>query len=392
MLENSMIGLFCDVFPPILDGVSFTVKNYADCMHAKGEDVHVVTPFVPGRQVNPPYPIHHYSSLPIPMRKPYRMGIPQIDAAFAKEMRGLSFDIIHTHSPFSAGKLALNIARQKGIPVVATFHSKFRQDFERAVHLKPVVDVMVNNIVSFFEKVDEVWVPQASVADVIHEYGFKGNVEIVDNGNDLVSPVAVVQQLRDDMRQQLRLKDKETMLLFVGQHIWEKNVGFILESLALIKHLPYKLYMVGTGYAVPQIRTMIHTLGLQDKVTMVGNIPDRDLLKRYYAAADMFLFPSLYDNAPLVVREAAAMHTPALMLQDSTAAEIIQPDHNGFLCENNITTYATLIQHLMENPQILNTVGDNASTSIARSWENVVEEVLTRYADIQKRYKQGKLC
>lgn len=382
-----MIGLFCDVFPPILDGVSLTVKNYADWMAKKGEDVHVVTPFAPGRQVNPSYPIHHYSSLPVPMRKPYRMGIPQIDAAFAKEMRGLSFDIIHTHSPFSAGKLALNIAHQKDIPVVATFHSKFRQDFERAVHVKPVVDFMVNNVISFFEKVDEVWVPQASVGDVIREYGFKGNVEVVDNGNDFVSPLPVVQQLRSDMRQQLRLKKNETMLLFVGQHIWEKNVGFILESLALIKHLPFKLYMVGTGYAVPQIREMILTLGLKEKVTLVGNVSDRELLKRYYAAADMFLFPSLYDNAPLVVREAAAMHTPALMLQGSTAAEIIQPDHNGFLCQNNVTAYATLIQHLMENPALLKEIGSNASISIARSWENVVEEVLNRYSDIQKRYK-----
>ena len=177
------------------------------------------------------------------------------------------------------------------------------------------------------------------------------------------------------------------MLLFVGQHIWEKNIGFILDSLALIKEKPFHLFMVGTGYAVREIRHKVQQLGLQDHVTLLGNIHDRERLKRIDAAADLFLFPSLYDNAPLVVREAAAMHTPALMLQESTAAEVINPDVNGFLTPNDTQAYADKIRYLMDHPEVLHRVGNKASTTISRSWENVIEEVVLRYRDIQAAYK-----
>lgn len=42
---------------------------------------------------------------------------------------------------------------------------------------------------------------------------------------------------------------------------------------------------------------------------------EREILKRYYVAADLFLFPSLYDNAPLVIREAAALGTPSVLIR-----------------------------------------------------------------------------
>jgi len=133
-------------------------------------------------------------------------------------------------------------------------------------------------------------------------------------------------------------------------------------------------------------------LGLSDKVTLLGNIHDRERLKKIDAAADLFLFPSLYDNAPLVVREAAAMHTPALLLRESTAAEVVKADVNGFLSANDTQAYAQQVTYLMEHPEVLQRVGDKASSTISRSWENVIDEVILRYRDIQESYrlKHGK--
>lgn len=229
-------------------------------------------------------------------------------------------------------------------------------------------------------------IPQAAVEPTLREYGFKGHVEVVENGNDFSTPIATINQMRKEMREELGIEPNETMLLFVGQHIWEKNIGFILDSLALIKQQPFHLFLVGTGYAVGEIRKKITLLGLSHKVTMLGNIHDRERLKRIDAAADLFLFPSLYDNAPLVVREAAAMHTPALMLQESTAAEVIQADVNGFLTPNNLQQYADRISYLIDHRELLQQVGDKASTTISRSWENVMEEVVLRYKDIKQSY------
>ena len=367
-----------------------TAQNYAYWLHEKGYDVRVITPYAPNAEevINAAsYKINRYISIPIPFRHPYRYGLPYIDLPFMRNWRKMRFELVHAHCPFTTADLAYSAAQKQHIPLVATFHSKYRQDFEHNVKNPKVVDWMVRHIISFFEKADEVWIPQAAVEPTIREYGFKGHVEVVENGNDFYTPSAQIETMRVEMREELGLLSDETMLLFVGQHIWEKNIGFILDALALIKEKPFHLFMVGTGYAVREIRNKISALGLQDRVTLLGNIHDRERLKKIDAAADLFLFPSLYDNAPLVVREAAALHTPALMLQESTAAEVINPGVNGFLTPNDVKAYADQISYLMEHPEILVRVGNKASKTISRSWENVIEEVLLRYRDIQESYK-----
>ena len=385
-----MYGIFNDNFPPILDGVALTAHNYAYWLHEKGYDVRVITPYAPkaGKFIREaPYKINRYVSIPIPFRHPYRYGMPYIDLPFLRNWWKMDFELVHAHCPFTTGDLAYSVSQSQHIPMVATFHSKYRQDFEHNVKSKAVVDWMVKHIIQFFEKADEVWIPQAAVEPTIREYGFKGHVEVVENGNDFYTPKAQIESMRQEMRDELGLLPEETMLLFVGQHIWEKNIGFILDALALIKEKPFQLFMVGTGYAVREIRHKVKQLGLQDKVTLLGNIHDRERLKKIDAASDLFLFPSLYDNAPLVVREAAALHTPALMLQESTAAEVVTPDVNGFLTPNDVRAYADKITYLMEHPDILTKVGNKASKTISRSWENVIEEVVLRYRDIQESYK-----
>jgi glycosyltransferase involved in cell wall biosynthesis len=357
----------------------------------KGHDVRVITPYAPGADEvieAAPYPINRYVSVPIPFRHPYRYGLPYVDAAFWHNWSKMRFELVHAHCPFTSGNLAYSAAQKQNIPLVATFHSKYRQDFEHNVPNKRVVDWMIKQIIGFFEKAYEVWIPQAAVEPTLREYGFKGHVEVVENGNDFSTPSPMVEVLRKEMREELGVTENETMLLFVGQHIWEKNIGFILDSLALIKDKPFQLFMVGTGYAVHDIKQKIKALGLSHCVTMLGNINDRERLKKIDAAADLFLFPSLYDNAPLVVREAAAMHTPSLMLQDSTAAEVIRSGENGFLTANSTKEYADRIVWLMEHPALLQQVGVKASETIARSWENVIEEVIQRYEDIKKNYNR----
>lgn len=385
-----MYGIFNDNFPPILDGVALTAQNYAYWLHKKGYDVRVITPYAPGAGEvieSAPYPINRYVSVPIPFRHPYRYGLPYADAAFWRNWRKMRFELVHAHCPFTSGSLAYRAARKQNIPLVATFHSKYRQDFEHNVPNKKIVDWMVKQIVGFFEKADEVWIPQAAVEPTLREYGYRGPVTVVENGNDFSTPIELIDPMRDEMRNELGLFPNELMLLFVGQHIWEKNIGFILDALALIKDKPFQLFMVGTGYAVREIKHKIHELGLDSRVTMLGNIQDRERLKRIDAASDLFLFPSLYDNAPLVVREAAAMHTPAMLLEGATAAEVIEPDVNGFLTPNDIHAYADRITYLIEHPDILTSVGDAASRTIARSWESVIDEVILRYRDIQQSYK-----
>ena len=390
-----MIGIFNDNYPPVLDGVAITAQNYAYWLNKAGHDVSVITPYAPNMQEvisEAEYPIYRYVSVPIPFRPPYRYGLPFLDPSFQCQWNKMKFDLVHAHCPFTTGKLAVQAARKQQIPLVATFHSKYRQDFESKIPSKFIVNQMVKHVIRFYEKADEVWIPLPAVEETLREYGFKGHVEVVENGNDFYAPKDEIVRMRESMRAELGVMPNETMLLFVGQHTWEKNIGFILESLALMKEKPFYLFMAGTGYAVHAIRWRINELGLSQHVTLLGNIHDRERLKRIYAAADLFLFPSFYDTCGLVVREAAAMHTPSLLLQESTAATAITDGVNGFLAPDDPMAYAKQITYLMNHPEEIQKVGSKASKTISRSWESVLEEVSLRYRDIQETYriKNGK--
>lgn len=384
-IEKANVGLFCDCFPPVMDGVSVCMQNYAEWMQKKVGETVVVTPNVPKADYSKlDYKVLDYFSVPIPKRPPYVTGIAEIDPVFLAKISRIKFKIVHAHCPFTSGLAAMRIARLQKIPLVATFHSKYRDDFARILP-EPAVKAMLKLVVGFYERADMVWVPQESVVDVIREYGYKGKVEVMDNGSDLVADYP--DKYFADARNRLGIRPEEFVMLFVGQHIWEKNPKLVIEALALLPDVPFRMYFIGNGYAAQEMKSLVSERGLDSKVTFVGTITDREKLKDYYAASDLFLFPSLYDNAPLVVREAAALHTPAVMAKGATASQIITDEVNGFLVNNDPEKMAELLRKLVADPARVHRIGIQASRSIVRSWEDCVDEVIDRYNSLLRSWR-----
>lgn len=370
-----------------MDGVAVCVQNYAHWLQQKVGGVSVVTPKILGADYKQyAYEVLDYMSFPVPFRHPYVTGIAQIDPVLRARLAHRRFKIVHAHSPFSAGLMAAQVAKTQKIPLVATFHSKFKDDFLKVVPSDMLVDQAIKIIMEFFDKADEVWIPQASVEEVIREYGYKGHVEVVDNGSDLVADYPDL--YFEEARNALGIKPDEFVFLFVGQHIWQKNVRLIIDGLERINDLPFRAFFVGTGYAAGEMKDLVAKKGLSEKVTFTGMQTEREVVTRYYAAADLFLFPSLYDNAPLVVREAAALHTPAVMVEGSTAATIIRDGENGFLVPNELEGFERRLRALYNDRDAVRKAGVRAASTIVRSWEDVVGEVLDRYNALIARKTQ----
>lgn len=384
-------GLFNDSFPPVMDGVTLTVKNYADWFLEAGITPCVVTPRNPAMP-HVPYPVLSYFSLPIASRPPYRYGYPRLDFSIRRRLRETPMALAHAHSPFSAGRLALYAARTKGIPLVGTFHSKFRSDLRHSLrHMPFLVDCVMRRILRFFDACDQVWIPQAEVEETVREYGFKGPVQVVENGNDMAFiNISDLEANHLEARRRLGLDPQVPALLFVGQHILEKGVRVILDALVLLRDrgIPFTMHYIGTGYAARELQEAIDRERLSHCVTLLGVVQDRRLLADYYAAADLFLFPSFYDNAPLVVREAAALGTPSLIPAGSTAAGVIADGRNGFLCERSAPAYAEAIASLTAAPASLREAGRGARLSLVRSWDDVMREVAQRYSDLITEYRR----
>lgn len=382
--NQPLFGLFNDSFPPIMDGVTLTVQNYAHWLNQLGKTPCVVTPWNPEKNEYP-YVVKRFFSLPIWNRHPYRYGYPKLDPFIWGRLRRTPFSLLHAHCPFSSGRLAVYVKKHQDIPLIGTFHSKYRQDLEHSFRNTPwMVPIIMKRILNFFNACDEVWIPQAQVEETVREYGYKGKLTVVENGNDLADMAG------DDLfgyksaaRTRLGYREDEIVLLFVGQHIWEKGLDIILRTLEILPpETKFRMNFIGTGYAYNEIRERLRKEGLDKKAVVHGMIKDRSTLALYYAASDLFLFPSFYDNAPLVVREAAAMGTPSILLEGSTAAEVIKDNENGFLVAKEADAFSNLIIHLSRDRNLLRSVAAGARESLIRSWADVVKEVSYRYDEI----------
>lgn len=384
--SEKVYGLFNDSFPPVLDGVTLTVQNYVRWLTTFGKRTCVVTPWNPVKPSHDGYDLYRYFSLSIASRKPYRYGYPKLDPFIWHKMRTVPFALVHSHCPFSSGRLALYAARKQHVPLIATFHSKYRTDLEHSLPGWMVKRIM-SRVMTFFDAADEVWIPQARVEDTVREYGYKGKLTVVENGIDLeMSDFASIKVFKAEQRLKLGYTPETMVLLFVGQHIREKGVLLIIRAMDKLRDLPVKMEFIGTGYATEEMKNLIRQLHLEDKVTLNGVISDREVLKSYYGAADMFLFPSRYDNAPLVVREAAMMGTPAVLIAGSTASEVIKDGFNGFLVEESPESYASRIRSLYNDRSAIQEAAEGASKTLTRSWREVMEEVVGRYEEIIERY------
>jgi 1,2-diacylglycerol 3-alpha-glucosyltransferase len=115
--------------------------------------------------------------------------------------------------------------------------------------------------------------------------------------------------------------------LFVGRAAFEKNIGFLLEMIAIAAGSSRELMLViaGEGPALPALRRQAEALRLEDHVRFVGYLPRDGGLRDCYAAADVFTFASHTETQGLVLLEAMAIGLPVLAIPALGAAEIIAP-------------------------------------------------------------------
>lgn len=92
-----------------------------------------------------------------------------------------------------------------------------------------------------------------------------------------------------------------------------------------------------------------------------------------------------------MVREAASLHTPSLVTRGSDTSEFIRDGINGFLADNDVQAFANRLRYLLEKPVVIGWAAKSASESLARSWEDVSQEVLDRYHHLILR-KQNKMA
>ncbi len=391
MTEPKMIrsAQFNDTYFPMVDGVVQTVHNYAEIMNKSSYSCVVTSRPLKGTYDDSElsYEVFRTSSLKLPIAE-YSTPTPKFDVKVRQFLQNRKLDIFHAHSPFFEGSFASSYAKKLGIPSVATFHSKYYDDVVNITGSKTIAKIVVSRIVSFYRSVDSVWACSEGTADTLRSYGYRGNILVMDNGTTYEMP-SNPDELRAKAEAAFKIPKDKRIILFVGHLIWHKNIKLILDTFKLLEEHSedYRLFFVGNGYDGEAIRKYADELNFKDgHVNFVGKIADREVLKGMYLSADLLFFPSVYDNSPLVVREAASMGVPSLLTKGSNSAEAIIHNETGFAAEENKVAMFREILRIFGTPGLLEKVSDGAQKHVAKTWNEIVPKVLEAYAEIIERY------
>ena len=384
-MSRFSVGLFNDSFPPAIDGVAQTVKNYAEHLNQMDCRVTVVTPKYRGVMDRYPYDVVRYPSLSIGARIGYRMGIP-FNPETIRNLRNRHFDIMHVHAPFASSVLVKTINHRPKVPVVLTYHTRFDLDLKKRLPNPAMRAVAMKFLLENVKAADEVWVVTKASAYTLRDIGYDGPWRVMENGTDFARGKADPLQIAA-LREKYDLREDVPTFLFVGRMMWYKNIRLMLDTYALLKEngMPFRAIFVGEGYDLPEMKAYTTELGLDDRVIFTGPIRDRELLRVFYSTADLFFFPSTYDTCGIVVKEAAACDCPSLLLKDSCAAEGAIHKASGYIAEETPASCADVIMSACSDRAAMKLVGERASRDLYLSWEDAVARAYDRYRRILKR-------
>ncbi len=380
------IALCNDTFLPIVDGVGRVAYQYASTLGRLGHECYVITPMQDdGYRGQHPFEIVDYQSMQVPVVPQYNAGMPLLDRHYTARLENLDFDLVHVHSPAIAGLEGIRLAAKRKVPLIGTFHTKYREDILRVTQSEGLAMLGVKYIADFYGRCDEVWTVSKSAEATLRSYGYKGKVEIIRNGTDI--PVISKEGL--EAAKKAYISRDVPVLLFVGQLDFKKNLALALKAMALLKAdgVEFQFVLAGQGRDKGSILALIEELGLGGYVSFTGHIKSEQLLNGLYASASLLVFPSAYDTAGLVVFEAAAAGTPSVVLEGSAAAESIINFENGFTCKEDEESLYICIKNALSDKGRLKRIAQKAKDSIPIPWENVMSEVIERYEQIVEKEK-----
>jgi len=388
MKDKIKVAQFVDSYLPITDGVAMVVNNYASILTNHNQDCTVFAPKKgdnPGRVVN--YDIVRCSGFHVKAIG-YDCPTPAFDSKLKKHLMAADFDIFHAHSPFTMGQYAIKIARKRNVPIIGTFHSQYKEDFKKYLKSDMLTDFMVRYIVRFYNSVDKVWAVSHGAADILREYGCTQDIEVMINGTDLTY-LANPEEIKRQVNAAYNLDSNETVLLFVGRLVSQKNIFMMADSLKLLLSQGQKFRMIiaGVGADQEKLENKIKELGIEDRVIFAGAIDGRENLAKLFMRADLFVFPSLYDTSGLVKIEAASQKTASVLVENTCAAEEVIDGENGFICSNTAESLAAKITEALSDRQKLSRVAEKAYETLYFSWDDIVTMAERKYKEAIEGHK-----
>jgi UDP-glucose:(heptosyl)LPS alpha-1,3-glucosyltransferase len=207
-----------------------------------------------------------------------------------------------------------------------------------------------------------------TAAQLERHFGRK-DVRVIPNGVDISAfhPKARL-ALRPDARKRFAFRDNEFVLLLIGNDWRSKGLAVLLETSASCADLPLKLLVVGQDDPTP-IAEALERFSMTSRVCF--QTPSADVLQ-FYAAADVYVSPSLEDSFALPVAEAMACALPVVTSPEAGISAFLQDGVDSFVLRDprDAAALAAVLRRLYEDSALRQTLGENAvRTAQTLTWE-----------------------
>jgi glycosyltransferase involved in cell wall biosynthesis len=330
------VAFFTCNYRPLVNGLSLAVERLAAGLRARGHRVLIVAPRYPGAPAAEPDCLR-LPSLRVPTHHAYAVPLPWL-AGGRRAVAAARPAIVHAHHPFLVGPYAARLARRLGVPLVFTHHTLY----EHYGHYVPGAAALAGAIARrraarFAARADLVVAPSPGVARRLAAEGVRAPIVTIPTGV-MASPPGGGES-RAALRRDLLRGAPGPLLLAVGRLAPEKNLETLLRAFALAAaDAPgAALCLVGDGDDRGRLVRRAASLGVAGRVRFVGPVAP-EAVGGYYAAADVFAFPSLSEAQGLVVLEALGHGLPVLaarspavedLLADGVTARLVEPTPEG---------------------------------------------------------------
>jgi glycosyltransferase involved in cell wall biosynthesis len=364
------IALFSGNYNYIREGANQALNRLVRYAEDRGHRVRVYSPVTDAPAFEPEGELVPVPSVALPIRTEFRLAL-RLPRAIREDARRFAPDLIHVATPDILGTRAQSFAKQLGVPIVASLHTRFETyfDYYGLAWARPLAEAHLRR---FYRRSDHVLAPTPGI--VVEMKGIRGDeqVSLWSRGVDrmLFSP-----DRRDSAWRRMHgWRDDDVVVLFFGRLVLEKGVREFISIVKCLKArgVPVKALVVGAGPAEQLFAA------LPDAV-LTGHL-DGPELARTVASADVLIHPSRTEAFGNVVLEAMASGLAIVCAATDSAESLLNDGQSGILSEGDSDALAVEVQRLATDPQKRRTLGNQArSASRAFSWDAASASALKAY-------------
>lgn len=171
-------------------------------------------------------------------------------------------------------------------------------------------------------------------------------------------------------------------LLFVGRLVEKKGAGYAIEAMQVIacEEPEAQLLIVGDGPERAALERLSARLGIQDRVSFAGAVPN-DKLPALYASADLFVGPTAEEGLGVVFAEAMASGCPVIATDVGGVADLVIDGETGVLVpERDATAIAGAAIGLLRDQGRRRQLGRNGVAWVRERFD--ARQTATGYADL----------